>query len=173
MVCVNAGRRNYGFVGLVQNRLSCLSCQYDTHNCIHLQYINKCIQSSEPNLPDVVYIMVEKSCNLQSQQSEQHTGAYGPTCHSKTPIQFTVPPHLQILFTVTLESSTLLSDGGHVMVTPLPDQNGKCPVCSSPWDLQDPIAMNWTKTKAVAFTMKTMFKCKGIIIILHNHVIIS
>ena len=131
-----------------------------------MKYINEYIDSSDPNLPDTVYQMLEKISNMPpSQQQNNRLNAYGPTCHSKAPVQFAVPQCLQVLLNLGLYSSTLLNvRGDHGMVPSLTDHNSKCQICGSPWSSQNSIEMQWTNKTTTVFTMKSLFQCKGDII---------
>ncbi|KXJ26064.1 hypothetical protein AC249_AIPGENE6421 [Exaiptasia diaphana] len=160
-VCVDAGKHNFGFISIINNKLSCLTCQYNS-NCTHMQYLNQCLDSCDPNIPNTIYEMLRGLS--PSQENKRKENSYrGPMCHSKIPIQIAVPPHLQAISSVGLYASTLINIhcDEHGMVPPF--SNSKCPKCGSPWSSQDPIANGWTNKTVRVFTMKTLFPCKGLL----------
>lgn len=169
VVCVNGGSygiKNYGYIGIVQGKMTCLSCPYNKHNCVHLKTIEDAMSTSIQNVPPSVLNMVDRT----KEGNAQMRSATGPLVHSSKPIPFVVPVNLQILFQTGLLQKCFLQPSSYVMMPPLiPGQ--VCSKCGSPWSSLDPLQMNWVDKSPKVFTSKNMFQCTGkhwyFIIVLH------
>ena len=48
MLCVSG---EYGFVASDQRHLKCLTCKYDTHNCVHVLHVQKKLDEDGESYP--------------------------------------------------------------------------------------------------------------------------
>ena len=156
MVCVDAGNESYGFVGCEHNRMKCFTCQHETHHCVHVKHITQCLESGNSDIPKTILNMVSIT------ESSQPISGSGPVCHSRLPVPFDLPPHLNCILQAGLLSVCLLQSGEYGIVPPLLDT--PCPVCHSPWSAESPLEIGWCQGTATAFSMTATFRCKGTIL---------
>lgn len=161
MVCVNAGSfgsKNYGYVGIIQDKMECLSCRYDNHSCLHMKTIEDAISKSDPSLPSTIFNMIAKTKREPLQMGS--TSATGPLTHSHHAIPFVVPVYLQRILRDGLLQECFLQPTLYCMFPPVVAGH-VCSVCGSPWSSQNPVHMNWVDKRPIVFTSNTIFHCSG------------
>lgn len=160
IVCVDAGNRNYGFVGRDKSRFKCLSCRYDTHNCSHTKYLQDQLDSDAGMLPEVVY-------NMIGQDESRPATYHGPFVHSQKAIPFKLSLGIQnilrkgILALPEVEQCTDCES--EIKYHLIPNMQGNCDGCGKPWDNEDPVQANWCQETVVVISLNKTFHCKGML----------
>ncbi|XP_028418621.1 uncharacterized protein LOC114544078 [Dendronephthya gigantea] len=147
VVCVYA-ERDYGFVGIDHKGFKCSTCNYDTHACSHIKFLEEKLSQDDVDLPDIVYEMYH-------QAKKQRKVNWKPYCLSDKSIQFQPPVHLQQIFGSSFYQS-LPQENGTLHV--VPRSSGVCESCGSYWSLQNPVEENWIEKLLLLYTMNKVIR---------------
>ena len=124
--CVYA-ENDYAFVAIDNNGLKCSTCNFNSHNCRHIKFLEVKINQDDVDLPDFLY----KIYHLAKIGRKIE---WKPCCVSK--IQFHPPTHVQQILCSSYQLFLPHENGNLLIVQSV---TGVCRSCVSNWSGANPV----------------------------------